>query len=203
MCDRRHMIAVVLAGALAAGCSEGTTEPPTTAEPLSAAEAMALFEGMSAIQLDSTSTIIGGSESSIVLACPLGGQVRVAGMPVDESVADTVRLVSDYTTTPEGCQFASGGLQFTVDGAPDVRQRTVLVMVGFLEHLSLEGTVAGRLDWQSDGRSGSCEIDLVLSGGPDLSATEPSLVAALSGTLCGHEAEIDVQDTQNIPGPSG
>ena len=73
MCDRRHVIAVVLAGALAAGCSEGTTEPPTTAEPLSAAESMALFEGMRAIQLDSTSTIIGGSESSIVVACPLGG----------------------------------------------------------------------------------------------------------------------------------
>ena len=200
MCDRRHVIAVVLAGTLAAGCSEGTTEPPTTAAPLSAAESMALFEGMRAIQLDSTSTIIGGSESSLVVACPLGGQVSLALTFADESVADTLRLTWDSTAVPTGCQLSHGGLQFTVDGTPGVRDQGALVLVGFGEHFGLEGSVTGALDWRLDDRSGSCDMDLVLSGEPDLSATETSVAAVLSGTLCGHEAEIEVQ---GIPGPSG
>lgn len=199
MGDRKHVIAVVLAGAGAAGCSEGTTEPTTTAEPLSAAESMALFDGMRALQGDSTS-VIGGSENSIVFSCPLGGQVSVGGTSVDEAIGDTLRLVSEFTATPAGCEFSIDGLQFAVDGAPDVRERTVLVIAGFLEHFSLEGTVAGRLDWRLDDRSGSCDIDLVLRGEPDLSSMEPSVTGTLSGTLCDHEVEIDAQD---IPGPSG
>ena len=61
-----------------------------------------------------------------------------------------------------------------------------------------EAVVTGSVDWQLGGRSGSCDIDLVLSGEPDLSATEPSVAGILSGMLCGHEAEVEVQ---SLPGP--
>lgn len=200
MFDRRNVTAVLLAGALAAGCSEGTTEPPVTAEPLSAGEALALFEAMRAIQSDTAPTIIGGSENSVVIACPMGGQVTFTGGVVEESVADTARLTTESTTVPSGCQISNGGMQFTVDGRPDVRERTIITIVGFFEAFNLDGSVTGALDWQSDDRSGTCEVDLVLSGEPDLSGTEPSAAAVLAGTLCGHEVEIDVT---GIPVPSG
>ncbi|WP_420636565.1 hypothetical protein [Candidatus Palauibacter sp.] len=207
MMFRRKMDAAwgVLVGglcALAVGCGDGTTEPDNAPDnaPLTMTEAVALFEGMRAILQDSAPRIIHASEDSTVAACPLGGQVRLTGVSVDGSVADTLRLVSDFTAAPTGCQISSGGLQFTVDGAPGIRERTEVVIVGFLEHFSIEGSATGRLDWQLDDRSGSCDVDLVLSGEPDLSGTEPTVAGVLSGTLCGHEAEIEVED---VPGPAG
>lgn len=200
MFDRRNVIAVLLAGALAAGCSEGTTEPPATAEPLSAAEAVALLEGLRAIQGDTAATIIGGSENSVVIACPMGGQVTLTTSVVEESVADTVRLTTDSTASPSGCQLSNGGMRFTVDGRPSVRDRTTLSFTGLFEALTLEGSVVGALDWQSDGRSGSCNIDLTLSGEPDLSGTGSSVAAVLTGTLCGHETRLDVE---GVLDPSG
>lgn len=201
MFDRRSVIAVLLAGALAAGCSEGTTEPPDTSERLSEAESLALFEAMRAIQSDPDATIIGGSENSMVVACPLGGQITITIDVVEESVADTARLRSDFTATPSACQVSSGGMRFTVDGRPSVRERTVATIVGFFEAFTIEGSVTGALDWQSDDRSGSCDIDMTLSGGLDSSGTEPSLAAVLAGSLCGHETRLDVEEVPG--GPSG
>lgn len=200
MFDRRNVTAVLLAAALAAGCSEGTTEPPVTAEPLSAAESVALFAAMRAIHNDTAAAIIGGSENSIVRACPLGGQVTLTMSVMEESVADSVRLTTDATASPSGCQLSSGGMRFTVDGRPSVRERIVTTFVGFFEAVTLAGSVAGALDWQSDGRSGSCAIDLTLSGEPDLSGTGPSVAGVLVGTLCGHETRLDVE---GVSDPSG
>ncbi len=202
MFDRRNVTAVLLAAALAAGCSEGTTEPPVTAEPLSAAESVALFEAMRAIQSDTAPTIIGGSENSIVIACPMGGQVAITGGVVEESVADTARLTSDFTASPSGCQLSSGEMRFTVDGRPSVRDRTVTTIVGFFEAFTLEGSVTGALDWQSDGRSGSCDIDLTLSEAPASSGTGSSVAAILDGTLCGHETRLELEGVVD-PDPSG
>lgn len=198
MFNRRSVTAVLLAGALASGCSEGPTEPPTTGEPLSAAESEALFEAMRAIHNDTAATIIGGSENSYVVACPLGGQIAITTAVEDESVADTVRLTTDFTASPSGCQVSGGGMRFTVDGSPGVRERTTMSFIGLFEAFTLEGSVAGALAWQSDGRSGSCNIDMALSGGLDASGTEPSLAAVLAGTLCGHETRLDVEE--GVPG---
>ena len=92
---------------LAVGCGDGTTEPDDA--PLTMNEAVALFEGMRVIQQDSTPRIIHASEDSTVVACPLGGQVRVTGSVGDTSVADTLRLETDFTAAPTGCQFSQGG----------------------------------------------------------------------------------------------
>ena len=200
MFDRRNVIAVLLAGALATGCSEGTTEPPLTGEPLSQAESVALFEAMRAIQGDTAATIIGGSENSFVVACPLGGQITITSTIVDESVADTVRLTTDLTASPSGCEVSSGGMRFTVDGSPGVRERTTTSFIGLFEAFTLEGSVTGALDWQSDGRSGSCNVELALSAELDSSGTEPSVAGVLAGTLCGHETRFPVEST---PDPSG
>jgi hypothetical protein len=202
MFDRRNVTAVLLAGALAAGCSEGTTEPPATAEPLSAAESVALFAAMRAIQGDTAATILGGSENSIVMACPLGGQVTLTMSVVEESVADTARMTATSTASPSGCQLTSGGTHFTVDGRPSVRERIVTTFVGFFEEFTLGGSVAGALDWQSEGRSGSCNIDLTLSEAPDSPGTGSSVAGILAGTLCGHETRLELEGVVD-PDPSG
>lgn len=202
MFDRRNVTAVLLAAALAAGCSEGTTEPPVTAEPLSAAESVALFAAMRAIQGDTTATVLGGSENSVVIACPMGGQVTLTQTVVEESVADTARMTASSTASPSGCQLSSGGTRFTVDGRPSVRERVVTTFVGFFEEFTLEGSVAGALDWQSEGRSGSCDIDLTLSEAPDSSGTGSSVAAVLAGTLCGHETRLELEGVVD-PHPSG
>lgn len=201
MFDRRNVTAVFLAGALAAGCSEGTTEPPVTAERLSAAESVALFEAMRAIQSDTAPTIIGGSENSAVIACPMGGQVTLTQTVVDEAVADTARLTINSTASPSGCELSSGGTRFTVDGRPGVHERIVTTFVGVFEAF-LEGSVTGALDWRSDGRSGSCAIDLTLSEAPDSSGTGSPVAAILAGTLCGHETRLELEGVVD-PEPSG
>jgi len=183
---------------LAFGCGDSTTEPEN--EPLTMNEAVALFEGMRAIQQDSTPRILHASDDSTVVACPVAGQVRVTGSASEAVAGDTLRLSTDFTAAPAGCQFSQGGHQFTIDGDPGVRERTVVVIAGLFEHFSIEGTVTGSVDWQLDGRSGSCGIDLVLTGEPDLSGNEPSVAGMLSGTLCDHDVNLEAQ---SVPGPGG
>lgn len=197
---RKGGVYALLVGGLlvaALGCGDGATEPDD--EPLTMNEAVALFEGMRAIQQDSTPRILHASSDSTVVACPIAGRVRLTGSASESVAGDTLRLESDFTAAPAGCQFSHGGHQFTTDGDPGVRERTVVAIAGLFEHFSIEGTVAGSVDWQLGGRSGSCGIDLVLTGEPDLSGNEPSVAGKLSGALCDHDVELEVQ---SVPEPS-
>ena len=68
-------------------------------------------------------------------------------------------------------------------------------IVGFFEIFDVSGGTVGTLAWESDDRSGSCDVDLVLSAEPDLSDPDnPGVNGSLSGMLCGHEVEIDVAE---------
>lgn len=62
----------------------------------------------------------------------------------------------------------------------------------------VEGTVVGSLDWQLDGRSGCCGMDLELTAEPDLSGNEPGVSGTLSGTLCDHDGELEIE---SVSGP--
>ncbi|MXX34474.1 MAG: hypothetical protein F4107_11915 [Gemmatimonadetes bacterium] len=161
-------------------------------------EAVALFEGTRAIQQDSTPTILHASEDSLVVACPFAGQVRVSGGASESAAGDAVRLETDFTAAPAGCRFSQAGHEFTVDGDPGVRERTVVVIVGFFEHFSIDGTVTGNVGWRLGDRSGSCGFDLVLAGEPDPSGNEPP-GAVRSGTFCDHDVRIKA----GVPGPGG
>ncbi len=183
---------------VALGCEDGTTEPEVAT--LTMEEAVALFDGMRAIQQDTTSAILHASEDSTVVACPIGGRVRVTGSASESIAGDTLRLETDFTAAPAGCQFSQGGHHFTTDGDPGVREQTVVVIVGLFEHVGVEGTVAGSLDWQLDGRSGSCGMDLELTAEPDLSGNEPGVAGTLSGTLCDHDVELEIE---SVSGPGG
>lgn len=190
MFDRRKVIALLLAGALATGCSEGTTEPPNTGEPLSVEESVALFKAFEVFQNDSVEiepVPLGGVD--ITEDCPGGGQVSVTGTAGLPTTGDPFGIVADLNVVPNACRLSRSGLDFTIDGAPSVRNRFSVTVVDFFD-VRIEGTVAGTLDWQLADRSGRCAIDMALSGGSDPSAPEPMVTATWSGTLCGHTVEI-------------
>ena len=193
MSERRNTIAALVAGVMAVSCGDGTTEPPPApeAEGLSAAESVALFRAIWAVSADTAATIIEDSGTELVIACPLGGQMTTTTSVIQLPAVDTLRLRATHTTTPRGCQVSGGGTRFTVDGSPGVHERVTVSVVGDLDAVILEGPVTGSLDWQSDGRSGACEIDLVLSGGLDPSGEEGVLVMIMAGTVCGHESRIE------------
>lgn len=183
--------------AFAAGCGEGVTPPEPPNTPLAAHEAVALFDGLSAVLGDSTAPVMRVVGDTVVSGCPLAGRVTRWTRVTAENVADTVRFVTDLTAIPDGCRLAHAGLQFTVDGQPSgIREQTTANLVIFLDGPelvitgSIAGTLRGRLDWRLDHRFGSCDIDLALSGGEDLG---PDTQLFLVGMLCGHEVRLEVE----------
>ena len=199
MFDRRNVTAVLVAGVLATGCGEGTTEPPAEADRLAADEAVALFTAFEVFRNDDDSSQVpsnpAGPNVDIVADCPLGGQVRVTGTEDAQVTGDTLRLVMDVNVVPTACRLSRDGLEFTIDGAPSMRDRSSATLIPSLEvfNVRIEGTTAGTLDWELADRSGSCAIDLVLSGEADPSAPEPAVTATWSGTLCGHAVEFPAE----------
>ena len=186
--QRIAVLGILLAGALVA-CEESPTE---TEDQLTGSETEALLLGMRALISDTTLMVISVTPTGAVLGCPLGGQVTASGGGMDEQVGDTARLITDFTLTPDGCAFGSQGLEFAVTGNPSVHDRLVLTIIGFFEEVLVEGETTGTLDWELDGRTGTCMIDLELSVVPDFSGPEPTANGSYAGTMCGHDVDIDV-----------
>lgn len=186
--------------ALALGACADSTEPEN--DPLALAEASALLVGLRSATSDTTFTPIFFSPDSIVVRCPLSGQARLIGGIQERSpVNDTVRLVTDFDIAPRGCGFTSLGFQFTVDGNPSIRDVTTTSIVTTTLQFRVDGTTTGTLDWELAGRTGTCEIDLTLTGRPDFSGSEPSFSARYTGTMCGYEVDLDA--SQFISPPIG
>ncbi len=185
--QRLTLLGIFLAGALVA-CEDDPTEPEF---PLTESEAEALFLGMRTLAADTMPTIISLTPTGVVVACPLGGQVTASGGFVEEVVGDTARLVTDFTLTPDGCGFGSSGLEFTVTGNPSVRDRMVITIIGIFEEFLIEGETTGTLDWELDGRTGTCMMDLQLSVVPDFSGNEPVANGTYAGMMCGLEVSFD------------
>ena len=188
------------ATALALGACADSTDPEN--DPLALAEATALFVGLRAATSDTTFTPIFFSADSIVVRCPLGGQAKlVGGFEEMPPVNDTARLVTDFDIAPRGCGFTSLGFQFTVDGNPSIRDITTTSIVTSTFQFLIDGNTTGTLDWELAGRTGTCEIDLTLTGRPDFSGSEPSFSARYMGTMCGYEVDLDA--SQFITPPVG
>lgn len=193
--ERLPLVGLFLVGALIA-CEDDPTEPE---DPLNESETEALFLGMRALSADTTLMIVSVSPAGLVVECPLGGQVTASGGAMDAQVGDTARLVTDFTLTPNGCGFGSRGLEFSVTGNPSVRDRMSISIVGFFEDFLIEGETTGALDWELDGRTGTCMIDLELSAEPDFSGLEPTVTGSYAGMMCGLEVDFDAGDI----GPAG
>lgn len=190
--SRIHARGVALAMLVAVAACDSATE---VVGDLSQAEAEALAEVVGATVFSSTSEVpegqgaparapISGSESvSATVPCELGGTVAVTGnMEYSGDTETHVDATFGITQVHDGCVAESQeGIRFTLDGAPNV---TADVSLSVSENeLSLEGTYGGAVDWSTDGRQGTCSLDISIS--VDLSGTAETGSASMSGTVCG------------------
>ena len=102
--------------------------------------------------------------------------------------ADVETFVSDLTTTvswdPNACVVGDGTNTFTVDGAPAVE--AVLHLTSTPVALTVTGTETGGFSFtSSDGRSGSCDLDVTFS----IATTPTGVERIVTGTICGLEAD--------------
>ena len=185
---RRCTTLGVLLAAAAVACDDSTTAP---AEPLNMDETEALYLGIQELVSDTAPNLVAVTTNGGVIACPLGGQVTVAVDISEEQAGDTVRLVSNATLDPADCGLSSQGYEFTLDGNPNVNAATATGIVGSTLEFQIEGSITGGVDWQLDGRSGTCMIDLILSADIDTTGTDPTPRATFAGMMCGLEVEFD------------
>jgi hypothetical protein len=110
---------------------------------------------------------------------------------VDGSVSGTVDdqtfesdLSMGVTVDFAACSFPSNDLTVTVDGQPDITFQADFLLTQ--ESLSVDGSQRGGFSFTtSDGRAGSCAIDIEF----DASYTTGSAaVSSVSGTVCGRSA---------------
>lgn len=175
----------VFSAVVALGCEDSTTGP---SDPLTAAEAEALFHGISEVAQDTAPDFISVSTAGGVIACPLGGQATVGVEPPTET-AGPLRLVTTFD--PDGCGLSSRGYDFTLDGNPSVRTDMTITIDESTFAFSATGSITGGVDWDLDDRSGTCMMDLVLSAGLDGSGPDGVPTGAVSGTMCDMEVEFD------------
>lgn len=193
--NRIHVRGVTLAMLVAvAACGDSATE---VVGDLSQAEAEALAEVVGSTVFSSTTSEmpgtqtaaparapISGSESvSATVPCELGGTVGVDGnLEFSGDTETVINATFALTQVHNGCVAESqDGIRFTLDGAPDV---TSNVSMTFSENeISLEGTYGGAVDWSTDGREGTCPLDVSLS--VDMSGMTESGSVSMSGTVCG------------------
>ena len=192
MSNTRNLLTAAIALVLGAGACTDSTEPP---EPLTEQEAMDLLDGYRALLLEDEPNIISETAGGAVIECPLGGQAEFQGGGEDEMVGDTARIRVSININPMGCRVSANGSEFTITGDPGVREELSVEIVGLFESFDISGTTVGALAWEADDRSGTCDIDLVLSAEPDFSDPDnPGTTGTLSGMLCGREVDIDVAE---------
>ncbi len=113
------------------------------------------------------------------------GTVRVSGSMSGSS--DDVTFDSDITTNvswdPNACVVSDGTNTFMVDGAPQID--LVLDMTSTQDALTMSGTETGGFSFtSSDGRSGSCGLDVTFS----VVTANTGTTSTVTGTICGLEA---------------
>lgn len=190
----RRLLAGTALILVAGACKDDPVKPDGE---LTEEEAVALIEAATAAlnQLaDTTAVPIHASPDSLVYACPEGGRVKLVGA-FDEQEGDTVRITVDFLVTPTGCVVTGGGMQFTLDPGPALRNLLVVEIIAATFEFNFTGSITGGLDWELDGRMGNCALDLSLNAAPDLSDPDnPGIQGMYTGMLCGHEVEIDAAD---------
>jgi hypothetical protein len=118
--------------------------------------------------------------------CPLGGSVGVAAhvtVSGDTEVQGGL-IAMAMTQTHKSCvgQSEETGQQFTLNGNPNLAAE-FRVESDAESNIELSGSFQGAIAWESDGRSGSCDISMTFTGsGNQLTGASSSSV---SGSVCG------------------
>jgi hypothetical protein len=121
-------------------------------------------------------------------ACPLGGTIGVSGSANGEIDDQTLAgdLSMSFTYQINGCVVSSSDITFTVNHNPAITFGADFVFTQ--DQMSIDGSQRGGFEFvSSDGRSGSCAIDLTFSASYN-SGTQTSTASA-SGTVCGQSAD--------------
>ncbi len=120
-------------------------------------------------------------------ACTEAGTVSLRGsvngdFDDETNVGDmSMDLFLDFNA----CQFSSETTTFTVDGDPEIQFMADLAFTSTT--VSIEGFQQGGFRFStSDGRAGSCAIDLTFSSSLNSETSEVS--STVSGTVCGQSA---------------
>ena len=202
----RSAAALLLAGLLATGCDSATAPDDaallaedlvTVALQLETAAAAALDAGLASAGFAVFVAAPGASgtvpfETSITRTqgCPRGGSilfeatVRGEGDRATRSLTSEMRTVTTHRSCAHG-RGADGGITVTLDGNPNLTQTTNRKIVnGQLSGPQTSTQKGGFTFRTSDGRSGSCEVDLTSVYDP---ATE---TMTLKGTSCGRAIDV-------------
>lgn len=201
--------AVVLAGTVLAACGEeGATGPG--AATLSADEAGQIAESVvqqvgvfgfagagSSAQSDFVARYVSAETTSTLdleSECPGGGTVAFSGEIVADSEAATSTLQGELAY--DGCARSPSDETITLTTQPAFDVTSDLQLVSDTE-LQMDTDLGGPFDWEVEGDSGSCELDLdssmVLSASPD--GTTLTVSATAVGRICGHEVDRSFEAT--------
>ncbi|MCY3545976.1 MAG: hypothetical protein OXH51_00550 [Gemmatimonadetes bacterium] len=184
----KPLFAAALVAVAVVGCGDSSTAPD---EGLKLGEAEALYDALREMALFAFPETGGlfPATSTLTRTCSRGGEVTVSAE--FELVTDDSSVQLNFDIDPDACGVASQGWEFKLDGNPDVKiVLTVRSSADFTESL-IDGSVTGGVDWELDDRSGTCMIDLMLSGGVVQNFSEPQAFGTAAGTMCGLEVEFD------------
>jgi len=177
-------------------CGDNGTE--VALGDLTETEAAALAEVVSATVFASASGVPTGAQAagpqgapvhyaagvSGEFPCPLGGTVTMVGEAEfngdDETGEGEVSLT--VTQAHNDCVAESeSGILFTLNGAPQISAELLLQVSE--DALSLDGAYSGGVDWATDGREGTCPVDIEFDISFGVSSETGS--ATMAGTVCG------------------
>lgn len=195
----------------AAACSDDPAAPSDELSPTEAAELAAILgdlaveQGFSAAGDGSAAAptaapaavpITFATDVVFTATCPLGGAVEVDAELSGTVDGETGRLETAMTVvqTHRACVAEGGdtGTLFTLDGAPAVTVSMDLESDAQSGDYEVEASFVGAVSWSTDGRSGTCSMDLdVDTSGNNVTGTGTSTV---TGSICG----ITVSQTTSL-----
>jgi hypothetical protein len=124
-------------------------------------------------------------DTEFVAECELGGSVAVeASLDIEgDTEVEGGRIEFSMTQVHDGCVVGSeSGMVFTLDGAPEI-SGTVVVEADGLGSIAVAGRLEGRVEWETEGRSGACPMVLEFAGAA--SETSETGEFAVAGSICG------------------
>lgn len=198
-----HLSLLAGAALLASACSDNLSGPNHT---LSDAETAYLAEQMTSTSLDGVSQSMAGSPGlapgmagaptvvdsmgnttwertfTMTRPCPAGGTVTASGDTKGTMNMDTRTgsIEINHTLSMAACAQTRDSVTITVNTNPDITMKgTVNIASG--HRASSTFTAQGTFMWEtSDGRSGSCQVDLTVAWNADGTHS-------ITGTVCGRD----------------
>ncbi len=128
--------------------------------------------------------------------CAEGGtlDVHAAVTITGDTESDAGTITYSMTQAHHGCVVTSpNGVVFTLDGAPSVDVDLSAESDG-AGSVTYSGSMVGAVDWETEGRHGTCAIGLEFSGSLDASAEQPVGQFSLGGTVC----QVSVQESAQV-----